>query len=165
MDFTTHPFYPEENSVMYVLPPAKDRYDIFIKPFKYQVRFMLCVCIFSQGNYMLEFQRIWLIATTWAQKGDSYNNISFQNQIKTSQTNLLTAWQLWVINNQKLSLTEKCSGESNCLNATLRVTFLHDERNKTKYLSTNVTVFPFRFILYQVTTVLGFIPLQPPSTQ
>ena len=43
MDFTTHPFYPEENSVMYVLPPAKDRYDIFIKPFKYQVRFMLCV--------------------------------------------------------------------------------------------------------------------------
>ena len=43
MDFTTHPFYTEESSVMYVLPPAKDRYDIFIKPFKYQVRFMLCV--------------------------------------------------------------------------------------------------------------------------
>ena len=39
MDFTTHPFYTEESSVMYVLPPAKDRYDIFIKPFKNEVSF------------------------------------------------------------------------------------------------------------------------------
>ena len=39
MDFTTHPFYTEESSVMYVLPSAKDRCDIFIKPFKNEVSF------------------------------------------------------------------------------------------------------------------------------
>lgn len=37
MDFSIHPFYPEEHSVMYAQPPVADRFDIFAKPFKSKV--------------------------------------------------------------------------------------------------------------------------------